>query len=184
MDRDGTVIEDIPYLSDPEKVELIPGTGKAISKLNRRGVMAILVTNQSGITRGYYSVETVVAIHQRLGELLEEEGARLDSIYYCPHLPHEELETGAEGCDCRKPGMGMILCAQRDHNIDLKRSFILGDKLTDVELARKMGGMGILVKTGDGLNSLGKIDKSDRYFHVCDDLSEAIDHVLSLIPTT
>jgi len=141
------------------------------------------VTNQSGITRGYYSVETVTAIHQRLGELLEKEGARLDSIYYCPHLPHEELESGAEGCDCRKPGMGMILQAQREHNIDLKRSFILGDKLTDVEIARKMGGVGILVKTGDGLNSLGKAGKDNRDFHICDDLSEAIDLALSLIPT-
>lgn len=183
MDRDGTVIEEIPYLSHPEEVKLIPKAGKAILKLNRRGMKTILVTNQSGIARGYFSIETVDAIHHRLDELLRKEGARLDSIYYCPHLPHEELVDGEKSCDCRKPETGMILQAQKDHDLDLQRCFILGDRLIDMEMARRVGGVGILVKTGYGLNSLEKVDRGGRDFYVREDLSDAIDLVLSLVCT-
>lgn len=181
LDRDGTIIEDKNYLADPSGVELIPRAAEAIVRLNRQGIRTILVTNQSGIARGLYTVETVEAIHRRLAELLRRENAALDSIYYCPHLPHELVPAGQPTCDCRKPEPGMALRARSDHGIDLEGSFYIGDRLTDVELARRVGGTGILVRTGYGLKALEEIGSEEPDFPVCDDLSLAVELVLSVI---
>lgn len=181
LDRDGTIIEDKDYLSDPDGVELIPGVAEAIVRLNQRGIRAILVTNQSGVARGYFTVGTVEAIHRRLAELLTGENAFLDSIYFCPHLPHDILPVDRPPCDCRKPETGMVLRARSDHDIDLEKSFFIGDRLTDIELAERVGGTGILVRTGYGRKTLEEIGTRRPDFHVCDDLSSAIDLVFSLI---
>jgi D-glycero-D-manno-heptose 1,7-bisphosphate phosphatase len=181
LDRDGTIIEDTDYLSDPDGIQLIPGAAEAIVRLNQRGIRAILVTNQSGVARGYFTVGTVEAIHRRLAELLAGENAILDSIYFCPHLPHDILPVGQPPCDCRKPETGMAIRARSDHGIDLEKSFFIGDRLTDIELAERVGGTGILVRTGYGRKTLEEIDTERPDFHVCDDLSSAIDLVFLLI---
>ncbi len=181
LDRDGTIMEDKDYLADPDGVELIPGAAEAIERLNHRGLLAILLTNQSGIARGYFTTGAVEVIHRRLAELLAGENAFLDSIYYCPHLPHEMLPDAQPPCGCRKPETGMVFRARSDHGIDLEKSYFIGDRLTDIELARRVGGTGILVRTGYGRKTLEELGTERPDFHVCDDLSSATDLVLSLI---
>jgi D-glycero-D-manno-heptose 1,7-bisphosphate phosphatase len=181
LDRDGTVIEEYPYLHDPGDVALIKNAGAAISSLNSTGIKVILVTNQSGIARGFYRPDDVFAVHNHLENLLREEGAVLDAIYFCPHMPHSELGAGDTPCNCRKPETGLVLKAHEEHGIDLERSFFLGDRLTDVEVARRMGGTGILVKTGYGLQALEEVGSGSIDFLVREDISDAIDLVLSMI---
>jgi histidinol-phosphate phosphatase family protein len=138
LDRDGTVIADREYLASPEGVALLPGAGEAVARLNRAGLPVVLVTNQSGIGRGYFSAADYHAVHGRLVEALAAEGARLDAVYHCPHAPEE-------ACDCRKPGPGMFERAARELGLDLAASFYVGDRLRDVEAGLALGGTGILV---------------------------------------
>ncbi len=132
LDRDGTIIEDAHYLSRIEQVKLFPEAAAAIRLFNHDGWPVVLVTNQSGVGRGFFSEESIHVVHAHLKFLLAEQGARLDAIYYCPHHPDA-------GCDCRKPRPGMLLRAAAEHNLDLSRSWMLGDKDDDV-------GAGVAVK--------------------------------------
>jgi histidinol-phosphate phosphatase family protein len=154
LDRDGTIIEDVPYIRDPGKVALIPGAAEAIRRLNARGIVVIVLTNQSGLSRGYFTEEELDAVNSRMIALLEEKGARVDRIYYCPHLPAELLPPGEEPCDCRKPGTGLVERARRELEIDPGRSYFFGDRRTDVELGENAGGRPILVLTGQGTSEL------------------------------
>jgi histidinol-phosphate phosphatase family protein len=144
LDRDGTVIVERHYLSDPEGVELLPGAAEALRALQRRGLPLVLITNQSPIGRGLFGPERLEAIHARLRELLAGAGVRLDGIYYCPHTPEE-------GCACRKPRSGLLERAARELDLDLARSFVIGDKGCDIDAGRRVGAMTILVRTGYGL---------------------------------
>jgi D-glycero-D-manno-heptose 1,7-bisphosphate phosphatase len=184
LDRDGTIIEDVPYLDRPEDVRLISGAGSAIVRLNRRGIPAILVTNQSGIARGFYTADTVDAIHRRLRTLLGEEGAAIDAVYYCPHMPPEQVPPGTSPCTCRKPEIGLVEQARREHDLDLERSFFVGDRMTDVEVAQRMGGTGILIQSGHGQGSLDESSINLGEFRVCRNLPDAVDLVISLISRT
>lgn len=149
LDRDGTIVEDSGFLHEPGKVKLLPGAPAAIRRLNEHGHLVICVTNQSGIARGKFTVAEYAAVQRRLGELLAAQGARLDDSYFCPHHPQF---TGP--CECRKPGTKLY----RDANealggtIDFTRSWWVGDRLSDVQPARLLGGgdHGILVATGQG----------------------------------
>lgn len=132
IDRDDTLIRNIPYLSDPSKVELTPGAGSALATLAKVGFLLILVTNQSGIGRGYFTVHELNAVHERLKELLKASGVVLDGIYYCPHAPNQE-------CNCRKPKTGMLEQACSDHRIDLARSIMVGDSQQDIEMGKAFG---------------------------------------------
>jgi len=181
LDRDGTLIEDIPYLSDPGLARLIPGAGEAVARLNKNGIKVILITNQSGVARGYFTPGDVRSMHEQVRSLLGVEGAFLDAAYYCPHLPVEELGDGERPCDCRKPGIGLILQACEEHNIDPGKSFFVGDRVSDVETGRRMGGAGILVKTGYGMKATGELGTKVYACHLCEDLPAAVDLVLSLI---
>ena len=143
LDRDGTLCEDKVYLSDPEGLVIFPGVPEGIRGLKEAGFHVIVVTNQSGIGRGYFEEETLKEIHQRLEEILQEKGAEIDAIYYCPHHPDEN-------CDCRKPKTGLVKKALQDFEIDLGRSFIIGDTVADVELGKKMGLKTILVWNEEG----------------------------------
>ncbi|HYA88738.1 MAG TPA: HAD family hydrolase, partial [Nitrospirota bacterium] len=131
-------------------LRLIPGAGAAIKRLNESGLKVVLVTNQSGIARGYFSESLLHEIHARLEQMLRDEGARLDAIYYCPHHPTAGNSDYTKECDCRKPRTGLINRAARDLEIDVKRSFVVGDKWSDVELGRRAGAHAILVRTGYG----------------------------------
>ena len=146
LDRDGTIIEDPGYLSDPAEVRLIPGAATAIRKLNQQGWVVVTTSNQSGIARGKYGEAEYRAVQRRMEEQLRAAGARIDGAYFCPHHPDF---TGP--CECRKPGVRMFQDAARELGIDLSRSIYVGDRPADLEPGRRMGGRMYLVRTGLGL---------------------------------
>jgi len=143
LDRDGTVIEEKNYLRDPAGVALLPGAVEGMRLLRDAGFGLVLITNQSGIGRGYFTLEDLDRVHERLRELLIEVGISLDGIYICPHAPEQE-------CECRKPKPKLALDAARDLGFDLTRSWMIGDKAADVGLARNCGAGAVLVRTGYG----------------------------------
>lgn len=132
IDRDGTMAGDVGYCSRVDDFELFPYTAKAIRLLNRYGFKVIVVTNQSGVGRGYFTEETLAAIHSKMKEELAKDGAMIDGIYYCLHHPNEK-------CDCRKPKPKLVLQAVKDFNIDLKQSFVVGDAQMDIDLGKAVG---------------------------------------------
>lgn len=143
LDRDGTICEEMGYLNHISRLRIFPFAARAIRRLNEANLPVIVVTNQSGISRGIFPESLVVEIHQRMTEELVAQGARLDGFYYCAH-------TRQDDCDCRKPLPGLLLRAAREHGIDLARSFVVGDRYGDIELAHAVGGRGLLVLTGYG----------------------------------
>lgn len=173
LDRDGTIVEDPGFLHEPGKVKLLPGAGEAIRRLNEHGYLAVVVTNQSGIARGRYTVADYSAVQRRLVELLETHGAHLDGAYFCPHHPQF---TGP--CECRKPGLKLFLDAEKALDIDLARSFWVGDRLSDVQPANLLAGHGILVATGEG--NLHQGQARAMGVMVVADLAEAVDEILRL----
>lgn len=138
LDRDGTVIEDCHYLNRPEQVRLLPGAVKGLRRLRDLGFPLVLITNQSGVGRGYFPIARVGDVHARLATMLEAVGIRLERIYFCPHTPDDH-------CACRKPNPGMLLAARRDLGIDLPASWVIGDKPSDVETAHRVGARGLLI---------------------------------------
>lgn len=147
LDRDDTIIRDRHYLDDPDGVELLPKAAEAIGLLNRRGIPAVVVTNQSGIARGLFDERRLELIHERLAALLSEQGATLDSIYFCPHHPQGTVERYALACTCRKPEPGLLKAAAQDFDLDLAACYMVGDKPLDMETIRRVGGKGVLVGT-------------------------------------
>lgn len=159
FDRDGTINVEAGYIRKLEDLNLIEGAGQAIARLNRAGVACVLTTNQTGAARGYYPESHIHALHDRLVGLLAGHGATLDAIYYCPHLSPEEGGTVPPyniACNCRKPASGMIDRAVVEMpGLDMARAFVVGDKSTDVELARNSNTRGVLVETGYGMRVQG-----------------------------
>jgi histidinol-phosphate phosphatase family protein len=142
LDRDGTLNVDLKYISDPGQLELFKGVAQGLRLLADHGFLLVVVTNQSGISRGLYTHETVANLHKRLQELLAKEGVRIDRFYYCPHAP-------ADACLCRKPGIELFNKAAKDLSIHIPSSAIIGDKPLDVEAGRKLGLLTALVRTQD-----------------------------------
>jgi D-glycero-D-manno-heptose 1,7-bisphosphate phosphatase len=159
VDRDGTLNEDIGYVSSPDRLVLYPWAAEAVRLINTSGAKAIIITNQSGIARGMYTEDDLGKIHSRMIEELSRGGARIDAVYYCPHHPEVGDARYRVACDCRKPRTGMVNAASREHNIDLARSFIIGDKASDIELAERAGAGGALVMTGYGRETLAHPDR-------------------------
>ena len=151
LDRDDTIIRDPGYLSDPNGIDILPGAAEAIRVLNKSGIPAIIITNQSGIARGFFKEETLEAIHKRITTLLAGQGARIDAIYYCPHHPDGIREEYRLACTCRKPQPGLLLRAAQDFGLDLTHCYLVGDKPIDIETIHKVGGKGILVRTGKNM---------------------------------
>jgi D-glycero-D-manno-heptose 1,7-bisphosphate phosphatase len=150
LDRDGTMIEDVGYLDAIGRVAFYPWTIDAIKALNRAELPVVVVTNQSGVARGYFSESLVEATHRHISARLEAGRARVDAYYYCPHHPGGTVDPYARACDCRKPAPGLIEQAAADLGLDAARSFVVGDKWIDVRLARAVGARAILVRTGSG----------------------------------
>ena len=152
LDRDGTIIEEVGYLDRAERVELYPWTIDAIRAFNRAGLAVVMVTNQSGVARGFFTESVVDDVHGHLATMLAEGGARIDAYYYCPHHPDGKVPGYARACDCRKPGRALVDRAARELGIDPARSFVVGDRWVDVALARAVGAGGVLVRTGYGMS--------------------------------
>jgi D-glycero-D-manno-heptose 1,7-bisphosphate phosphatase len=173
LDRDGTIVEDPGFLHEPEKVKLLPGAAAAIRRLTAVDYRVVVVTNQSGIARGRYTVDDYEAVQRRLGELLAAHGARIDGAYFCPH--HPQLSGP---CDCRKPGLKLFREAAEAFDIDFSRSWWVGDRLADVQPARLLGGRGILVATGEG--NLHQGQARALGVMVVADLARAVEEILAV----
>jgi D-glycero-D-manno-heptose 1,7-bisphosphate phosphatase len=150
IDRDGTLSEEVGYVNHPSRFRLFPYSAEAIKKLNNINLLAILVTNQAGVARGYFSEQMITMVHQRLTSELEIQGAHLDAIYYCAHHPSVGEPPYRLDCDCRKPRPGLINRASADFDIDLDSSWMVGDRYSDIELARNAGLRSAFVLSGYG----------------------------------
>ncbi len=150
LDRDGVIIEHVAYLSAPAQVALIPGAAKALRIIHRHGDLAVVISNQSGVGRGYFKTADVDAVHARIRELLADEGEAVDAFYYCPHAPEEK-------CSCRKPLPEMIFRAAERFGIDIGSSLMLGDRMSDLECGVNAGcAQNVLVLTGYGAEQAPK----------------------------
>ena len=150
MDRDGTVSEEVGYVNHPSRFRVFPYSADAIKLLNDNGWLTILVTNQAGVARGYFAEDVIVQVHERLRHELENASAKLDAIYYCAHHPSVGKPPYRLDCDCRKPKTGLIDRAATDFEIDLERSWMVGDRYGDIELARNAGLHSAFVLSGYG----------------------------------
>jgi D-glycero-D-manno-heptose 1,7-bisphosphate phosphatase len=185
MDRDGCLTEEVGYVNHPTRIRLLPRTAEAVRRLNQAGVPAVMVTNQTGIARGYFSEEVLHAANARMEGELRAAGARLDGVYVCVHHPSEGEPPYRADCDCRKPRPGLLLRAAAELDLDLLGSVMIGDKLSDVTAGRAVGAAGVLVLTGygrgeweyrrDGCNA-----KPD---HVAEDLLDAVEWALARAAT-
>ncbi len=173
LDRDGTICDEVGYLNHVSRLRIFPFAAVAIRKLNDAQLPVIVVTNQSGIARNYFPESLVHEVHEALQAELRQEGAYIDSFYYCPH-------SGADACTCRKPNTGMLERAATEHALDLHRSFVVGDRHGDVELAHNAGARSIFVRTGYGEGDLAwhSADWPIQPNFVAPTLTEAVDWIL------
>jgi D-glycero-D-manno-heptose 1,7-bisphosphate phosphatase len=178
LDRDGVVIEEVSYLSSMSHLALFPWSADSIRALNRAGLPVVVVTNQSGIARGLFEARFVDEVHREISARLAIGGARIDAYYYCPHHPDGSVAGYARDCDCRKPKPGLIDRAARDLNLDTARSFVVGDKWSDVELAHAAGARGVLVRTGHGADEQARGRDRKRADAIVDNLAAAASWVL------
>jgi D-glycero-D-manno-heptose 1,7-bisphosphate phosphatase len=167
IDRDGTLNVERQYLSDPNQLELIPGAAPALKWLQDAGWGICVVSNQSGIARGYFDLAQVANVHQRLAEMLAKYHVQLDGIYLCPHGPED-------GCECRKPLPGMVHQAMAEHGFDPRQAWVIGDKEADVGLGHAVGAKSILVRTGYGRQH----EPDTQADFIADDLAAAVELIL------
>jgi D-glycero-D-manno-heptose 1,7-bisphosphate phosphatase len=178
LDRDGTLIEEVGYLDRVERVDLYPWSIDAVRALNRAGLRVVMVTNQSGVARGFFSEAVVEEVHGYIADLLEAGGAHIDAYYYCPHHPDGKVRQYAQACDCRKPGRGLVDRAVQEFGIDPAASFVVGDRWLDVALARAVGGRGVLVRTGYGATEESRPPEGLRADAIADNLIGAVSWIL------
>ena len=195
IDRDGTINEETGYIDSFDRFRILPNVNKAIRKLNQNNLPVIVVTNQSGVARGYLSMDFLDSLHKQMVKEFENNGVKIDGIYTCPHHPDE-------GCVCRKPKPGMLLKAAREKGITLHKSYVIGDKIIDIKLAHNVGAKGILVLTGYGAEELKSLNKSgtlsdetvdstgilpdiysndDKPDHIASNLNEAVNWIMQQV---
>ncbi len=175
LDRDGTVNTEVDYLSSVKDLRLTKNAAKAIRILNQNKIKVIIVTNQSGISRGLFSIDDLENVHDELRRRLRGKGAHIDVIYYCPHHPDD-------GCLCRKPGKGMFEKAAKDFDLKLNKCYVIGDKLTDIKSAHNISARGILVRTGYGKLEQDKLRDADiAPEHIAENLYEAVKWIIKNI---
>jgi D-glycero-D-manno-heptose 1,7-bisphosphate phosphatase len=178
LDRDGTIIEEVGYLDRADRVAFFPWTIAAIHSFNRAGLAVVMVSNQSGLARGFFSEPVVEDVHRRIAAMLAEGGARIDAYYYCPHHPDGKVPQYTQKCDCRKPGRGLVDRAVQELGIDPARSFVVGDRWLDVALGRVVGAQSVLVRTGYGASEEEKPPAGVAADAVVDDLIAASSWIL------
>ena len=176
LDRDGTINEEVGYLDRLDKLRLLPGAAAAVRMINERGWKAVVITNQSGIARGFFDEAFVGKVHAEMARLLRKEGAAIDGFYFCPHHPTEGIGRYRRTCSCRKPAPGLLVQAAAELAIDLTRSFMIGDMPKDVEAGQRAGAKGILVRTGYGNTvELGSLAPD----YIATDLLDAVSWILA-----
>ena len=179
LDRDGTLCEEVGYLDSVEQMQLIPRAGEAIRLLNQRGFKAVVVTNQSGVARGFFPESRLAILHAELKRQLHQEGAYLDAIYYCPHHPTEGFAPYLQECECRKPATGLLFQAAADLNLHLPSSYMIGDHISDIECGQRIGAATILLLTGHGPEALARKESWPHPpSHIAADLYEAVQWVM------
>lgn len=179
LDRDGTLNEEKDYIRTPDDLHLIHGAAAAVRKLNDRGVTICIISNQSGIARGYLSERDLVPIHQLLERELQREGAWVNRIYYCPHHPTAGIAPYNIDCECRKPKPGMLTWGADDFNLDLSASFVVGDSLVDMQAGSSVGATTILVLTGYGSSAVEQCRQGGvRVDYVAPTIVEAVDMIV------
>jgi D-glycero-D-manno-heptose 1,7-bisphosphate phosphatase len=185
IDRDGTISEEVGYINHLSRFRLFPYAAAALNQLHENGYLAIVITNQAGVARGYFSEAMVQEIHQQMTKELETSGARLDAIYYCAHHPSVGEPPYQFDCDCRKPKPGLLLRAAQDYNIDLANSWMIGDRYSDIELAANAGVKSALVLSGYGRGEWEhqRENWSTQPDLVADDLLAAINQIGKLDST-
>lgn len=179
LDRDGTINKDVGYPNSFDLIEIFPYSFDAIKKINDARLLAVIVTNQSGVGRGLIDIENLHDIHQNLKEAFTKHGARIDGIYFCPHYPSSPLTEYDKDCQCRKPFPGMALQAASDLDIDLEHSYMVGDKAEDVLFGLNIKAHPILVLTGFGKKTLLHLkEKGIKPAYVASNLMDAVDWIL------
>lgn len=176
LDRDGTLIEEVGYLSRLDQVSFFPYSVDAVRLLNRAGFAVIVATNQAGVAHGFFDEAFVADAHREIAARLEAGGARVDGFYYCPHHPEGIVAPFGTACDCRKPNAGMIQRAAADHALALTRSFVVGDRMSDVDAGAAVGASGVLVRTGYGARHEEAARKAGT--QVFDNLMHAVSWIL------
>jgi len=190
LDRDGTINEEVKYLGSPHQLRIIPGAAEAIARLNKAGIPVIVVTNQSGIARGYYTEDDVQDVHNYMDKLLADHGASVNAYYYCPHHPDAIVKKYAVDCECRKPRIGMLSAAAAQENVSLSQAYLVGDKRSDLRAAVNAGARGILVRTGYGAKTEEELLREAEstgaalVTNIVDDLAAAVEQILSSLNQT
>jgi D-glycero-D-manno-heptose 1,7-bisphosphate phosphatase len=181
IDRDGTISEEVGYINHPSRFRLFPYAATAIRSLNDHGWLAIVITNQAGVARGYFSEDMIQTVHAEMTNELARRGARIDAVYYCAHHPSVGELPYRFDCDCRKPKPGLITRATRDFNIDLARSWMVGDRYSDVELARNAGLQSMFVMSGYGRGEWEhqRASWTEQPDLVAEDLLEAVTRIVA-----
>ena len=186
LDRDGTINEEVGYLDRLDKLKIIPSAYEAIRLINESGMKAVVISNQAGVARGFFTEHFVKITHEHLQTALRQEGAYIDNFYYCPHHPLEGIKPYRRVCNCRKPAPGMLLQAAHDLDIDLTRSYMVGDRFNDIEAGKEIGVRGILVKTGFGQELLqddgpDKATPENKPDFIAADILEAVRWILDQV---
>lgn len=159
LDRDGTINEEVNYLHRPEDLNILPGVPQAIRQMNETGFKVVVVTNQAGVARGYYTEADVEHLHEYMNEELKKDGAHIDQFFYCPHHPEHGIGEYKVVCHCRKPETGMFEMAEQYYEIDKSHSYMIGDKEIDVQAGHNYGVTGILVGTGYGTDIKKRVEE-------------------------
>ncbi len=183
LDRDGTLNEEVGFLTEVERFRLFPYTGSAVRRINQAGFLAVVVTNQSGIARGLLTPKLVEETHERLTTEIAAAGGRIDRIYYCPHHPEGSVVPYNIRCDCRKPAPGLLTRAAAELGIELAGSFVVGDRYVDVGAAHEAGARSVLVKTGFGRGEwiTSQHQKRPQPHHIADNLEMAVEWILNQV---
>ncbi len=184
LDRDGTINEQMGYINHISRFVLLAGAAEAIAKLNRLDIPVVVVSNQSGLGRGYFPEELLEQVHAKMRKLLAEKGAHVDGLYWCPHHPDAKVARfQKKNCGCRKPDIGLLKQAATELNLDLEQSFMVGDRWSDLKCGKNAGTQSILVLTGYGRGDLEYIGPGQQVQpdFVADDLPAAVDWIVPQI---
>ena len=186
LDRDGTINEQMGYINHIDRFQMLPEAAKAIKKLNDADIPAVVVTNQSGLARGYFPAELLDDVHEKMKNALAAEGAHVDGIYICPHHPEAKEEKYRKACTCRKPKIGLFEQAATDLDIDLQKSYVVGDRWSDLKAAVKCKAVPVLVLTGYGRGDYEYIGPRQEVkpAFVADNLKDAVEWILADLKKT